>query len=96
MSKTLFVTRHAGAADWARRRGFGAVAVDHLEIATVEPGDTVLGTLPVHLAADVCARGAGYFHLEMDVPAARRGTELTPDDMDQFGAALVPYRVERL
>ncbi|MBI1209581.1 MAG: CRISPR-associated protein Csx16 [Azospirillum sp.] len=96
MPKTLFVTRHPGAVAWARRRGIEAEAVAHLDIAAVETGDTVLGTLPVHLAADLCARGARYCHLEMDVPQSLRGKELTADEMEAAGARLVSYRVEKL
>jgi hypothetical protein len=55
MSRTLFLSRHPGAVEWARRRG---LVVDqwlaHLEVAQVQPGDTVIGTLPIHLAAQVC------------------------------------------
>lgn len=92
-----FVTRHPGALDWARaQRIVDARAVDHLVIETVQPGDRVLGTLPVHLAAEVCSRGARYLHLSLDIPAHRRGGELSAADMDAFGARLEEYRVERV
>ena len=92
-----FVTRHPGALDWARGRGLpDLVAVDHLDIGKVEPGDRVLGTLPVHLAAMVCARGARYLHLSLDLPPDARGRELTGEDMARFGARLEEYRVERV
>lgn len=93
---TYFVTRHAGALAWARGRGLAAEAVRHLDTAMLRPGDTVIGTLPVHLAAEVCARGARFLFLRLDVPEARRGAELTAADMDAFGAALVEYEVRRL
>lgn len=92
----LFVTRHAGALEWAARRGIEAVAVEHLDVAAVGPGDLVMGTLPLHLAAAVCGRGARFLHLELDLPADARGRTLTADDMDRFGARLVEYRVERV
>jgi len=96
MPKTLFVTRHAGALAWARRRGLAAEAVDHLDLAVIGAGDVVLGTLPVHLVAGVCAAGARYYHLELDLPPGLRGQELDADAMDRLGAALVPYHVQRL
>ena len=91
-----FVSRHAGAVEWARRRGLDAVATAHLDLDRVAAGDVVIGTLPVGLAADVQHRGALFYFLELDLPADARGRELSAEDMDRFGAKLVEYRVERL
>jgi len=94
---TWFVTRHAGALDWAKAHGIDdAQPIDHLDIAQIGQDDRVLGTLPVHLAAAVCARGARYLHLSLDIPEHRRGSELSAADMDAFGARLEEYRVERV
>jgi CRISPR-associated protein Csx16 len=91
---TVFVTRHPGAAAWAQHHGHAdAQAVAHLDTATVKPRDVVLGTLPVHLAAEVCARGGRYFHLILETPPEARGRELTPEDMDVFGARLQEFIV---
>lgn len=88
---TVFVSRHPGAVEWADRRG---IVVDrrvtHLDVAELEPGDTVIGTLPVNCAAEVCKRGARYLHLSLDLPAEARGVELSADDLERYGA-----RVER-
>ena len=70
--------------------------VEHLELSAIVPGDTVLGTLPVHVAAAVCERGARYFHLSMDIPVTRRGTELSAEDMRTFGARLEEYVITKL
>jgi CRISPR-associated protein Csx16 len=94
---TYFVTRHAGAAEWALREGFAIdKTVAHLDPSEVRPGDVVIGTLPVHLAAEVCARGGRYLNLVLDLPAERRGLELTAEDMARYGARLAEYHVERL
>jgi CRISPR-associated protein Csx16 len=94
---TFFVSRHPGAADWARGQG---LAIDrpvlHLDPAEVGPGDTVIGTLPVNLAAAVCARGACYLHLTLDLPPDWRGRELSAADMAACGARLEAYRVEHI
>jgi CRISPR-associated protein Csx16 len=49
---TWFVTRHPGAIEWASRQG---IRVDrqiaHQDPADIQPGDTVIGTLPVNLGA---------------------------------------------
>lgn len=95
--KRWFVTRHRGAVDYAHSIGLSVDrVVDHLVPADLATGDEVLGTLPVHLAADVCARGARYFHLSLDLPADRRGLELNLDELRSFGARLEEYRVERI
>jgi CRISPR-associated protein Csx16 len=90
-----FVTRHPGAVDWAGARGIEAKIVAHLDPATIHAGDVVMGTLPVHLAAEVCARGARYLHLNLDLPPEARGRDLTADDMDRFGATLTEFVVSR-
>lgn len=94
---TWLVTRHPGALDWLRAQGFTAVEhVAHLDPARVAPGDTVIGTLPVHLAAAVCERGARYFNLSLDVPEHKRGRELSADELTAFGARLEEYAIRKL
>jgi CRISPR-associated protein Csx16 len=94
---TFFVTRHPGAFDWARQQGLVVDrAVAHLDLAEVRAGDVVIGTLPVNLAAEVCARGARYLHLSLDLPAEWRGRELSAADMCACGARVEEYRAERV
>lgn len=91
---TLFVSRHPGALDWAAGEG---VAVDvmlaHLDPETIQPGDVVIGTLPIHLAARVCERGGRYLHLSLEIPPDWRGRELSAADLRRCGARLEEYRV---
>ncbi len=91
-----FVTRHKGAVEWARRRAIMAEHVEHFDPETTQPGDIVYGTLPVSVVAQVSERGGRYFHLDMKTPPERRGSELTADDMDTFGARLQEYEVRRV
>lgn len=89
-----FVSRHPGAIAWARKHKVVVdVWVDHLDPSQVAEGDAVIGSLPIHLVADVCARGATYQHLQFDVSPQQRGRELEADDLDALGARLVGYRV---
>ena len=91
---TYFISRHPGALEWAQRNGFeNAETVAHFDPAVVQPGDQVIGTLPVHLAGQVCERGGRYFHLSMTVPADRRGTEISADDMEEFGAHIKEFKI---
>ena len=90
----IFVTRHPGARAWAHTQGIAARQVTHLDPETVRGGDVVMGTLPVHIAAQVCARGARYLHLRLDLPPDLRGRDLSADDMTRAGARLEPYHLQ--
>ena len=94
---TYIVSRHKGAIEWARRRNREAEHLTHLELPDrIRPGDEVIGPLPIGLIADIIARGARYFSIDMFLPEGVRGTELTADEMVRCGARLVQYRAERL
>lgn len=91
---TWFVSRHPGAVDWVRAQGLPIdFQVDHLEPSEVEAGDTVIGSLPVNLVAIICARGARYLHLTLDLPPSLRGQELSCDDLIRLQAQLQAFRV---
>ena len=91
---TWFVSRHPGALQWMQQRGPAFDQhVPHLNPAQVQPGDTVIGTLPVNLAAQVCARGAAYLHLVLRLPEAARGQELSAQELQNMGATLQRFDV---
>lgn len=75
------------------QRGIEACWVEHLDLERIGPSDCVVGTLPVHLAAGVCRRGAVYVHLALDLPREARGVELTPEQMANLSPRLVAFRV---
>ena len=92
-----FVTRHPGALAWAIRRDLPAVVhQSHLDPAVIQTGDVVIGTLPVHLAAEVCQRGGRFLNLTFGLPEAMRGQELSADELSAFGARLEEFRVVSL
>ena len=74
---SYFVTRHRGAVEWARACGIEAEHLEHLDPAILQPGDVVLGTLPVAVVAEVCLRDARYMHLTFGhtTTNARQGTD---------------------
>lgn len=91
---TWFVTRHPGAIEWAERQGLHVDhQITHLDVGEVGAGDTVIGILPVNLAAQVCERGARYLALSIDVPVEARGRELSADELEAFGARLEEFSV---
>jgi CRISPR-associated protein Csx16 len=94
---TYFISRHFGAIDWAMRQG---IKVDfqlaHLDVEQIQSGDVVIGSLPVNLAAEVCARNAKYIHLTLDLPYDARGVELDAAAMQRFGAKLEEYRISKV
>lgn len=91
MSRTIFVTRHAGALEWARRRDIAAEIVPHLDPAALSAGDVVIGTLPIHIVAQLCAKGVRYRHLAMEIPQDERGKDIGAEDMERFGARLEDF-----
>ena len=94
--KVWFVSRHPGALAWAREEGIEAdLWVEHLNPALVARGDTVIGTLPAHVAAQVCRRGARYLHLAMHLRRSDRGRELDARALREAGARLEPLHVVR-
>lgn len=90
-----FVTRHPGALEWAQKQGIAAEPVSHLDPAIIKPLDLVLGTLPVHVAGEICTRGGRYFHLTMSIPEEARGRELSSEEMERFGAKLEEFKICR-
>lgn len=91
-----FVSRHPGAVEWAKEKG---ILVDnwvpHLDVKLVSFSDTVIGTLPVHLAFEVCARGANYINLSLDLYFESRGRELTVLELKKANARLEPFHILR-
>ncbi len=94
---TWFVSRHPGAAEWAKKQGITVDRiVDHLSVEEVKAGDTVIGTLPLNLAAQVCAKGARFLYLSLELPPNARGKELSASEMEEYGAKLEEFRVEKI
>jgi CRISPR-associated protein Csx16 len=92
----FFVSRHPGALEWMQQQ---RVPFDrhetHLDIEAIQADDPVIGSLPVNLAAEVCARGAHYRHLSLQLAAADRGRELSASELENYEATLETYFVEK-
>lgn len=92
-----FISRHPGALAWAREQ---RLAIDevlmHLDGALIGAGDTVIGTLPVGRAAEVCAAGASFISLSLELPSSARGRELSATELRRYGARLERYHILRV
>ena len=88
----VIVSRHAGAIEWLQSHGITGEVIAHVTDPAQIAGKTVIGALPLHLAAQAFAVVA----IDMpNLPAEKRGQDLTPDEMDEFGACLSVYHVTR-
>lgn len=94
---TYFVTRHAGAKQWATEQGIQVdYLVDHLNIGDLHDGDSVLGSLPVNLVAELNAKGVRYFHLTLPLSEQLRGKEISAELMRELGAKLEEFVVQKI
>jgi CRISPR-associated protein Csx16 len=92
---TYFISRHPGAIAWAEQQGTKVdQRITHLDISLIQSGDTVIGSLPVNLAAEVCSKGAAYIHLSLTLPEYWRGRELSAAQMSECGATLERYEIK--
>lgn len=91
---TFFISRHTGAKVWAEEQGLRIDQhLTHLDTSRIQRSDTVIGTLPVHLAAAICSQGARFFNLSLDLPAHWRGRELNTLELRQCNARLEAFQV---
>ena len=91
---TYFISRHQGALEWIKKQGITVdLCLSHIEPEQIKKGDTILGTLPINIVAMINQQGANYLHLSLQLPADKRGQELTVQEMEQYQAKLEAYEV---
>lgn len=90
-----FISRHKGAIEWIKRQHDWQIDcfLPHLSVKDITAGDVVLGTLPLHLAAEVCARGADFYFLQLPQQSSLRGSEYSADEMEKMGCCLRRFEV---
>lgn len=93
-----FVSRHPGAMEWMKKQAHWKVDswVSHLDVTQIQADDVVIGTLPIHLAEEVCSKGARFYFLIIPQTREQRGTELSDAQMVEMGCEIRPYHVKRL
>ncbi len=93
---TYFISRHPGAIEWIEQQQIHYdIHLLHLDLSLIEPGDTVIGSLPVNIAEQVCQRMASYQHLSLELPQHLRGMELSVVDMQRVGAKIQGYVIKK-
>lgn len=92
-----FISRHQGAIDWIKQQ---PIQIDrfesHLDVNLIQAEDTIIGTLPIHLAAEVCQKGAKFYFLSVNVRPEQRGTELTVKDLIAQNCTIEPFYIEKI
>ena len=91
----IFVSRHPGAIEWSLSTLPRARRVAHLDVEDICAGDEVFGTLPVDLAAEVCARGARFHALVFDREVQDRDALLDVRELELRNVRFEEYFVER-
>lgn len=87
--ETVIITRHSGLIEWLKRQGIEGNVISQATSSDVA-GKIVIGNLPLHLA--VLTERIGSIDMPQ-LPAADRGRDLSPEEMDNFGAAINWYTV---
>ena len=65
---TWFISRHQGAIEWIKKQNIQIDRFEsHLDTSFVQAGDVVIGTLPIHLAAEICQKGAKFYFLSFNI-----------------------------
>ncbi|WP_201583312.1 CRISPR-associated protein Csx16 [Psychrobacter jeotgali] len=92
------VSRHQGAVDWMNHTGHHYDAhLTHLtDYEMLTAGDTVIGSLPINIVADLNVLGVNYLHLSLYIPEQLRGVELTAEQLSALDAKLEQYVVRRV
>ena len=90
-NNTIIVTRHSGLIDWLAQHGITGKVIAQATPDDVR-GKYVIGVLPLSLAslADKITT------VDYNCPFDLRGVELTPQQLDDFGAKMNTYIVSKL
>jgi CRISPR-associated protein Csx16 len=96
--QTWFVSRHQGSIDWIKSQ---EIQVDRFCAHLADDnwpcsGDTVIGSLPVHVIAKLNLAGVRFLHFELNLSELTRGLELTRARIEQMEVRMQEYMVWRI
>lgn len=96
MNTKLIVTDVPATLEWLRENpvfaGFKAVPFLGRRVDSLEPGDIVVGSLPLVIAAQICGAGAEYWHINFRRPR-KQHRKLTADEL-RARATVERYTIE--
>ncbi|WP_227430945.1 CRISPR-associated protein Csx16 [Psychrobacter sp. I-STPA6b] len=94
---TYLLTRHVGAVKWMQAMGHHYDKhLNHLaSYDNLAKGDTVIGSLPINIVADINQLGVKYVHLSLVIPEELRGVELSLEQLIRLEAKLETFSVIR-
>lgn len=91
------VSRHAGAIEWCFRKGYEVDnVISHIDLEQIHSGDIIIGILPLPMVAAIQQKGGRYLHLSVPLNAELRGVEISADTMEQLGAKVEEFYVEKI
>lgn len=96
---TYIITRHTASIQWIKNNLPNAqdtiVIQSHLNPDSIQKKDTVIGVLPLHIIADITARGADFYSLDITCPPELRGKELNLQTLENLHPKLTKYKVKK-
>jgi CRISPR-associated protein Csx16 len=92
---TWFVSGHLGSINWIKKQ---STHIDHFvshldETAKLNCGDIVIGSLPIHLIAQLNSQGIRFISFQLDLPEHSRETELTEQQLTKLNVKMQEYIV---
>lgn len=61
---------------------------------SLQPGDVVVGIMPIHIVAQICAKGGRFFNFTLNLPPELRGKELSREQIEDLNPQLQEFFVE--
>ena len=94
MTDTVVITRHASLVEYLKEKGLindDAIILSHATPENVKDKN-VIGVLPHSLS---CLTSS-FSEIPLNLPAEKRGQELSLDDMRQYAGEMVTYNVQKV
>lgn len=87
------VTRHTGAVEWLRTKGYDGEVAPHLDSDQIKGGNLYIEVLPIPVIKQILDAGSRFFLVVLpDVAFSQRGQEMSPEEMDRAGARLTEVK----
>ncbi|WP_048151080.1 CRISPR-associated protein Csx16 [Methanolacinia paynteri] len=92
-SQIIIVTRHPGAVEWLRSKGYTGNTLPHIAEQDIRKGYIYIGVLPIPMVKKILDTGSRFILLVLpDIAFSQRGQEMSPEEMTGAGACLMEVR----